>query len=218
MTIISPFKDTNYDVFGNAYSDSSNEGERYVSIYNKTTTNFKCYIGDDESFNPGYVKILAEGYAAEIPSVGDYNTGSYLYYKLGDEVPSTVVDTQQIVDDLHSECLEFKQEVQAALNQMAAYVVETWHEGTEWCRVYSDGWIEQGGYVESDVGTVTFRTPFTTSTYFFSRSPIGLNGSADAAHAYIGSGLSKEDLRTTTGVTFDTGSYCLGYVWMARGF
>ena len=26
------------------------------------------------------------------------------------------------------------------------YIVETWNEGTEWYRVWSDGWIEQGGH------------------------------------------------------------------------
>lgn len=34
--------------------------------------------------------------------------------------------------------------------------VESWHEGTEWYRVYSDGWCEQGGFkYASGYGTAT---------------------------------------------------------------
>ena len=43
-------------------------------------------------------------------------------------------------------------------------LIESWHEGTEWYRKYSDGWIEQGGYDTSGKsGTVTFHTAFTAT-------------------------------------------------------
>lgn len=32
-------------------------------------------------------------------------------------------------------------------------VVETYHSGTEWYRVYSDGWVEQGGRIINNTGT-----------------------------------------------------------------
>ena len=41
--------------------------------------------------------------------------------------------------------LDKLEEVTDKLNSMK-YVVETWNEGTEWYRVWSDGWIEQGGH------------------------------------------------------------------------
>ena len=49
-----------------------------------------------------------------------------------------------------------------------AYVTETWSSGTSWYRKYSDGWIEQGGYVaEGGAGaaglTVTFHTAFSST-------------------------------------------------------
>lgn len=218
ITLLREYKNADYYVSKQTGITGVFKGEitqTYLAVYGITTTSFTTHSYNLDGLNA--FRWIAKGYS-NILSVSDYNAGSYLYYKLGDEVPSTVVDTQHIIDDLHAECLEFKQEVQAALNRMAAYVVETWHEGTEWCRVYSDGWIEQGGYVENDVDTVTFRTPYTTTTYFFDRSPVGVNSSAQHFYAYGGSGLSKKDLRTTTDVTFDTASNCLGYVWMARGF
>lgn len=42
-------------------------------------------------------------------------------------------------------------------------IVESYHEGTSWYRVYSDGWIEQGGQTPSDQkGTVTFLKDYTS--------------------------------------------------------
>lgn len=42
-----------------------------------------------------------------------------------------------------------KQAVLAALNaanRPGERVVEKWQSGSSWCRVWSDGWIQQGGY------------------------------------------------------------------------
>lgn len=47
-----------------------------------------------------------------------------------------------------------------------AVVVETWLSGTEWYRVWSDGWIEQGGY-NNGSHTVTFVKPFSNTNYYF---------------------------------------------------
>ena len=45
------------------------------------------------------------------------------------------------------------------------YVVETWSEGTEWYRVWSDGWIEQGGESNGGGETLIFKKPFLTANY-----------------------------------------------------
>lgn len=55
----------------------------------------------------------------------------------------------------------------AALNAAGIRtVVETWHSGTEWYRVWSDGWIEQGG-ITSGTGrkTVNLNRQFTNTSY-----------------------------------------------------
>ena len=47
------------------------------------------------------------------------------------------------------------------------YIVETWHSGTEWYRVWSDGWIEQGGVVSRTASLlqINLNTPFTSTNY-----------------------------------------------------
>lgn len=62
-----------------------------------------------------------------------------------------------------------------------AYVTKTWHSGTSWYRVWSDGFIEQGGsYTSSDNSkyTITLNKPMTT-TYYHCDVTGGYNASTD---------------------------------------
>lgn len=51
------------------------------------------------------------------------------------------------------------------------HIVETWSEGTEWYRVWNDGWIEQGGYMYMSgattgvTNTKTLNKSFTSNNY-----------------------------------------------------
>nr|DAR13177.1 MAG TPA: hypothetical protein [Caudoviricetes sp.] len=58
------------------------------------------------------------------------------------------------------------------------YIIETWNEGTEWYRIWSDGWIEQGGQsynaVDSEI-TIQLHKPYTNSDYFITQTT-GFNG------------------------------------------
>ena len=57
-------------------------------------------------------------------------------------------------------------------------IIEIWNEGTEWYRVWSDGWIEQGGQsynaVDSEI-TIQLHKPYTNSDYFITQTT-GFNG------------------------------------------
>lgn len=75
------------------------------------------------------------------------------------------------------ELLDVLQNIQTKLNSMI-YIKETYTNGSDWYRVHSDGWIEQGGYIynpnDSEV-TTTFLKPFTTNNYFITQTT-GFNG------------------------------------------
>lgn len=49
------------------------------------------------------------------------------------------------------------------------YVTKTWRSGTEWYRVWSDGWTEQGGHGTG--GTCTFNKPFSNTNYTLNVQP-----------------------------------------------
>lgn len=55
--------------------------------------------------------------------------------------------------------------------QSSVYVKEVWKSGTEWCRIFSDGWIEQGGILKGNSGTVSFYKKFSNTNYTFLHTP-----------------------------------------------
>ena len=75
--------------------------------------------------------------------------------------------------------LDKLEEVTNKLNSMK-YVIETGQseDGSQWYRVWSDGWIEQGGQsynaVDSEI-TIQLHKPYTNSDYFITQTT-GFNG------------------------------------------
>lgn len=71
-----------------------------------------------------------------------------------------------------------------------AYVTETWHSGTSWYRVWSDGFIEQGGKLTFTSTTsinreITFNKPFASSMIGLSlMAGRNIGGSADSEYSY----------------------------------
>lgn len=62
------------------------------------------------------------------------------------------------------------------------YITETYHNGTEWYRVWSDGWIEQGGNILS--GThLFFKKAFTTTDYTVTGNETGRQAEDDNCRA-----------------------------------
>lgn len=53
----------------------------------------------------------------------------------------------------------------------SVYVKEVWKSGTEWRRIFSDGWIEQGGILKGYSGTVSFHKGFSNTNYTFLHTP-----------------------------------------------
>ena len=87
-----------------------------------------------------------------------------------------MVDTSKLpisrVDELISKLDEINNRLINLENKK--YIVETWNEGTEWYRVWSDGWIEQGGTTglitsgdSYNSKTITFKKSFTNTNYTF---------------------------------------------------
>lgn len=83
-------------------------------------------------------------------------SGWNLYYYIGDTLQNAqLINVARIEEKLT--------DVNAASR---GYVVDSYHNGTEWYRIYSDGWIEQGGSIafssSTYVATFNFIKPFST--------------------------------------------------------
>lgn len=106
--------------------------------------------------------------------------------------------------------------VQANLTQIPqprAYVTKTWSSGTEWYRVWSDGFIEQGGHGTGSA--CTFSKPFSNKNYTFNVNPSnGYSSHPDWIAAY-----ENRPSRTTTGTEISWYEYGdQGWDWRASGY
>ena len=98
-------------------------------------------------------------------------------------------------------------------NRPQAYITEAWRSGTAWHRVWSDGFIEQGGHGTG--GSCTFSKPFSNTNYTFNVQPSnGYTSHPDWIAAY-----EKRPSRTTTGteISWYSGGD-QGWDWRASGY
>ena len=84
-----------------------------------------------------------------------------------------MTDTSKLPISRVDELLNKLDEINTRLTNLEnrRYIIETWSEGTEWYRVWSDGWIEQGG----TTGLITSSDGYTATTIQFKKSFINTN-------------------------------------------
>lgn len=92
-------------------------------------------------------------------------------------------------------------------------VVENYVNGTEWYRIYSDGWIEQGGYFTgTTAGTLNFPLEFSDTSYSLTHGVTSTHG------GYAGASFVGENIRYTTGFTYKLDVYTPARSWYACGY
>jgi hypothetical protein len=92
----------------------------------------------------------------------------------------------------------------------ASVCIESWHEGTEWYRVYSDGWCEQGGYTTVDeFGAVNLPREYIDTNY-----TVILTVKYNAS----GTGFVKIGTLYTNRFTLDRADASYGAYWEAKGY
>lgn len=101
----------------------------------------------------------------------------------------------------------------AQIPQPRTYVTKTWSRETEWYRIWSDGFIEQGGHGTG--GACTFSKPFSNKNYTFNVQP----SSEYSRHPDWIAAYEKRPSRTTTGTGiswYEGGDQ--GWDWRASGY
>ncbi len=94
------------------------------------------------------------------------------------------------------------------------YITETYRNGLSWYRVWSDGWIEQGGRVyvnASSIVDITLLKPYSNQDYMISIS-----------HSEAGTGGQSESYAQQTSATYFKLGNCCGnaqyFTWSACGY
>ena len=110
----------------------------------------------------------------------------------------------------------------SARNDKVAVITLNYVNGTSWYRIWSDGWIEQGGYVANDANTysinkftITFLKTFQNTNYCFSRTDkIGRLASV----SYPGINNSYYQKSNNKIVCPGDGTHRAGFDWYACGY
>ena len=211
QTFVVPFNSVPFISFHRATDRNGSSYDRELYPRSISSTAFKYGMN---TTGISYARWSASGFINGLPSISDYNCGNYLFFKLADEVPSTVVDTQQVIEDLKTECDQFRQTLETLMSQ-GHFVIETnvSENGNTWYRKYSDGWIEQGGRFSfsSQEGKITLIKEFSNTNYYASAVPEVMGTSPN----YNAAVYSK----TTTNFGFNSliSRACSGY-WYACGY
>lgn len=136
------------------------------------------------------------------------SSGLKLYFYVGETVQdANLINAGQVLNDV--------------ANLKAHYIVDTYVNGTSWYRVWSDGWIEQGGKTEKigdgGTATVTLLKNFTNTSYSVttgtSFSPAGDDGGWMGAY-YVHT-MTVSNFKVYSRSSMSGGRYVF---WSACGF
>ena len=126
-------------------------------------------------------------------------------YAIGAIVPVGVTDAEKLMSGVTR--VEGLLDSKIDKISVKSYVTESWCEDTSWYRVYSDGWIEQGGVIPASTTSVSLLKSYTNTNYCVLM--IGRNyGNNDQ-----GLGMTQN---TTTSFTVGSSSYIRS--WYACGY
>lgn len=143
-------------------------------------------------------------------------TQMYLYFYVGNYTQTAIEQTAGITSE------QLNAKVDNSSLEEVKVVVETYNGGSSWYRVWSDGWIEQGGrgsraFTNNATFTITFLKPFTNANNYlvFHGGSTVIAGVSAFGYELI--------TRTTTSYTakYSTqtgGSYTSEYDWYVCGY
>ena len=95
-----------------------------------------------------------------------------------------------------------------------AKLVETWHDGASWYRIWSDGFIEQGGQFEYDTKLKTYHKAYTSTPNVQISMTLTTWGLNDDGGLFFQSGPDKNGFSVR-----GNGDALAGTVyWTARGY
>ena len=138
-------------------------------------------------------------------------TQMYLYFYVGQFSQSATEQTA----GLNSELFNGKIDLDGS-NATFAHIVDYYSNGTEWYRIYSDGWCEQGGRTSKQAHsgiTINLLKPFGNTNYTITESTQSLSTSAYSTNI---SDITNSTFKITSNYN---GSASTGIVaWIACGY
>lgn len=161
--------------------------------YDELAAVSKTAVGTDSEFSYEILKGEETAYNADV----NQRIMTVNVYNGSDSVPLFTLNVPRLT----------KEE-----NAGESYIVESWHEGTEWYRVWSDGFIEQGG--------ITRICTYTNLKKAFSNSDYVITGNKLSSSVWSPKeGIVAFCVKTKTSFYAGTGVDTNRYInWQASGY
>lgn len=155
IQLLKSFSNTLYYVnFISLDNANTSQYENYM-VSDKTTSSFT--IGQKRTgLDGGVCNWVACGYAG-IPT-----ENNYLYFYVGETVQNANLINAGRIEEKLGDKLD--------RSAVKAYIIETYKNGASWYRVWSDGWIEQGGFYSGSIAAnknvyIELPNAFSTMNY-----------------------------------------------------
>ena len=142
------------------------------------------------------------GIIADLSSIGykEVTEQTYLYFFMGDTLrDARIIDVNAVIEDVNTinETLDNKANIDLSnILENIDYVVESYHEGLNWYRIYKSGWVEQGGFYQAQTSgwnDITLLKEMTNSYYSCNATLCGSSSDTESAIKVGG-----ETINTTT--------------------
>ena len=187
-------------------------GYAYV-IKSGTDLSYTTQSSTSNTTQAGFIPVSKDDVVTLAVGAATVNYFRFIYAKGNGNLYYYIGDTLQHADLINVARIEEKlTDVNAASR---GYVVESYRNGTEWYRIYSDGWIEQGGMVTSNSGTITYNfiTPFKDTNYGLLCNQ-NSGGLGDQSNGMVIKKVSNSQFS----VLFTATSTGITYTWYACGY
>lgn len=199
VTLFKSYTSTNYHIdLTSAYNSNA-----YPATTNGTINVNSFQVRTPNANVDFYWKT--SGYISSVPS----NTcHKYMYFYIGDYDVSATAQTAGLNTELFNDKVDIN-----GSNAGFVHIVETYHIGSNYYRIYSDGWCEQGGFVTrtGTTDSVTFHKEFVDTNYNLQMSVRHTAAGTDGRPPLINS-------PTTTGFTASIYTGYEGFYWKACGY
>ena len=181
---------TNY-IFENRWSDYEINSQNWLRA-------------DTFSWQPGTTYTNAYGHLVDdiagiSPSTETVGSYTITYYQAADGHKIVMANQETTVANIYAESgvawyyiLDTDNTRFKLPRSTHGNIVEKYTNGTDWYRVWSDGWCEQGGHISSN-GSVTLLKPFSDTNYSLMFGSYGND-----------SGVPRANTKTTTGFQYSS--------------
>ena len=152
------------DIVTNAYTSSLNTG----AFANQTRTD-NHGGGTDPRVVSGFDASLCSSVYGNSTTVQPPSSNKLLYYKVGNTLTNeSEIDVANLTNDVLNVQNSLTNKADANLgNCTKPYVTETYENDYSWYRLWSDGWLEQGGLSSTGGASRTINLPKSYKTGYY---------------------------------------------------